>query len=564
MTLSTRQRFWLVGVGYLLVTLLFTAPFSLHLASRVFSLDSDAILVQWILAWDIHAFTRQPLHIFDANTFAPLRNTLAFAENLIGGALFAAPVYWLTGNLALAMNLVSVLTIPVSGLGTYLLARRLKISEAGAILAGLIFAFSPPRFLRIEQFQMTTIHWMPFCLAFVHSYLDTGRRRDLRLALLFFSLQALSGGHGATFLTTALVALLVWRFGQGEPLRLFDRIKDIGVTGALCFLPTILVFLPYRDAQTHEGLVRNLDGWGTAPSSFFASPSFVDVAILQHFPAWLREQPDAYLFPGWVPLLLVMAALLWRSSIATSAPLSAAPTRNWWQRNRENSALLYALLTLFCAGLLLGPPYGIWPLVYKWPVLNFIRVPTRFVLLGLLGLGVLCGVAFDRIAGRLAGRARVICATAICALALAEFGSTPLEGRPYDPALPKIDVWLNTLPKPFTIAEWPMPNPDNVDGANARNARFMLHSTAHFQKTVHGFSGILPKEHEALFGALYRFPDDDSLRRLRAFDVTYVVWHDDFTDPKVKAETDGIMAPFAGRIQFVHEEADGRVYRLVR
>ncbi len=630
--MTARQRFWLVGAGYTLVALVFTAPLSFHMLSRVFSLDSDALLVQWIVAWDIHAFTHQPLHIFDANTFAPLPNTLAFAENLIGGALFAAPVFWLTHNLALAINLVSVLSIPVSGLGTYLLARRLKLSEAAAILAGLIFAFTPPRFLRIEQFQLTTIHWLPFCLAYVHAYLDEGRARDLRLALLFFSLQALSGGHGATFLTTAIIALLLWRFLQGEPLRLVQRVKDAGIVGALCLLPTILVFLPYRDAQAHEGLVRNLDGWDTAASSFFASPSFVDVAILNHFPAWLREQPDAYLFPGWLPLLLVAAGLLtaivatpgrrWieRSALlceviaaaylalAVWAAVSASPrlkigeatvmtvrhaARLWlgaalalalrlllaravplgdrWRRigavmarQRHNALLFYALLTLFCTWLLFGPPFGIWPLVYKWPVLNFIRVPTRFVLLAVLGLAVLAGAAFDRLSRTFSARARVVTATLVCLLTLGEFVSSPLEGRPYDPSLPKIDVWLNTLPTPFTIAEWPMPNPDNVDGQNARNARFMRHSIAHFQKTVHGFSGILPKAHEQLFGALYSFPNDDSLQRLRAFGVTYVVWHDDFTDPKVRAETDATMAPWAGRIQFVHEEADGRVYRLVR
>ena len=86
--MSARTRFWLVGLGYLLATVALTAPFSFHLASRMLSLDSDATLVQWIVSWDIYAFTHQPLHIFDANTFAPLANTLAFAENLIGGALF--------------------------------------------------------------------------------------------------------------------------------------------------------------------------------------------------------------------------------------------------------------------------------------------------------------------------------------------------------------------------------------------------------------------------------------------------------------------------------------------
>ena len=559
MIAGERLRFWLVGAAYLAITIALAYPFSFHMPSRVLSLDSDGRLVQWIIGWDVHAFAHQPWHIFDANAFAPLTDTLAFAENLIGSALLVAPILWITHNLALAMNLVTLASIPLSGLGTYLLAKRLKVSEAGAILAGIVFAFSPPRFLRIEQFQLTTIQWMPFCLAYLHAYLDrdvadvAGRKRDVRIALAFFSLQAITAGHGATFLTVAIAGLLVYRFALGEPLRVMQRFKDVGVTGAVMLVPTVLVYLPYQGARVHQGLVRNLDGWGTAVSSFFASPSHVDMAILARLPAWLSEQPDAYLFPGWVPLLIVLTAVC----VALRRP-------RWAGTPRANAALFYSLLTLGSFWLLLGPPFGIWPLVYKWPVLNFIRVPTRFVLLSLLGLAVLTGMAIDRLTGGLRRKARLTVATLCCVLALGEFAAMPLEGQPYDATLPAIDRWLKTQPKPFTIAETPMPDPDNVDAANARKARFMLHSSAHWQKTVHGFSGILPKQHEALFAALYHFPDDNSLRQLTDFGVTLVVVHEDFTTDTQRAQTTATIAPFSAWLTFVHEEADGRVYALHR
>jgi hypothetical protein len=34
----------------------------------------------WTLAWDVHAFTHQPLDIFDANIYHPLRRTLGDSE----------------------------------------------------------------------------------------------------------------------------------------------------------------------------------------------------------------------------------------------------------------------------------------------------------------------------------------------------------------------------------------------------------------------------------------------------------------------------------------------------
>ena len=69
----------------------------------------------------------------------------------------------------------------------------------------------------MPQLHLTMIQWVPFTLAFLHSYLDTGRRRDLRLAALFFSLQALSSGHGAVFAALAGAALIVYRVVLGEP-----------------------------------------------------------------------------------------------------------------------------------------------------------------------------------------------------------------------------------------------------------------------------------------------------------------------------------------------------------
>ncbi len=97
--------------------------------------DSGQEFTLWLFGWDVHAFTHQPLHIFDANIFAPLPNTLAYEENGIGSAAIAAPIIWTTHNLLLAMNVILLLSIPLSGVGVYLLARKLHLSEPASVLA---------------------------------------------------------------------------------------------------------------------------------------------------------------------------------------------------------------------------------------------------------------------------------------------------------------------------------------------------------------------------------------------------------------------------------------------
>ena len=122
------------------------------------------------------------------------------------------------------MNLTALMTCVLCGVGAYLLARRCTSAPRGAFICGLIFAFAPPRFFRMGQLHMTAVQWIPFSLAFLHSYLERGRRRDLLLAIGFFSLQALASGHGAAylFLATLGAAWLAlrtsarrWRGGSG-------------------------------------------------------------------------------------------------------------------------------------------------------------------------------------------------------------------------------------------------------------------------------------------------------------------------------------------------------------
>src|SRR5206468_6008932 len=125
------------GALFLALTLILTYPLSVSPHRNVLAHSADDEEVMWIVAWDIHAPAHQPFSMFDANILYPERKSLAFAENLIGSALFAAPVMWLTGNLVLALNLTALLLCTLCGLGAYVLGRRLGFSPAAALCCGL-------------------------------------------------------------------------------------------------------------------------------------------------------------------------------------------------------------------------------------------------------------------------------------------------------------------------------------------------------------------------------------------------------------------------------------------
>jgi hypothetical protein len=641
----------LAAALFLALTLVLAYPLTLRPASSLVWMGPDSELFAWTLAWNAHALATNPLSIFDANIFHPQRRTLAYSENLIGTSLFAAPVLWLTANPVLAVNVVALLSCVLCGVGAFVLAQRLGITPLGALLAGLVFAFSPPRFARIGQLHLTSVQWIPFALAALHAYLDEGRKRHLRVAAGLFTLQALTSGHGGTFLLIAMVALIGYRVALGEPVDLRRRVRDLGVSGILLLLPAVLVTLPYYLVQREIGLRRVLEptwwsDWKLAAVSYVATPAHVPRLLLSPLVHQnLVEGALAFLFPGFMPLLLAAVALVrrrrrsaadrparrlhawdiigWRAltalcavaaiasiglalyvtsggritlrtdegvflrvrtawrpallgavllagavavarranlpSLVVAAALRARAEawRRWAEPRRRDALCFYAVLTAGTLWLSAGAPIGPWPYLYWLPGFNFIRVPSRFTILSLLGLAVLAGFGFDRLVGRMATRRRTVAATIACAWLVAEFAMMPGATVPYRLEIPAVDRWLDGQPKPFVVAELPF-------SGERDHTTYMLHSTAHWQKTINGYSGFRPPLFEEANPVIRGFPSEESLETLARLGVTYVVVHTDRYQPDQWPRVEEGIGNAGPWLTLMHADGAGRVYVLHR
>ena len=552
---------------FLVVTLALTWPMPVQLGTHLIGTGTDPDLYMWTLGWNAHALVTQPLSLFDANIFHPSRYSLAYSENLIGSSLLMAPILWLKGDLLLTVNLVELSSVFLSAVGGYALGRTLGLRPPAAILVGLIFGFSPARFFRMPQVHVTTIQWIPFCLLFLHRYFGrNGRSRDLRLAALFYTVQALTSGHGAVFLTVASVCYVTYRIALGERIDLIRRVRDLGVIGVLVLVPAGLLVLPYEAAKGEvPNLERTLDDFGSSISSYISSPTHVHEWLLSQAPAWMTARgPDAHLFPGVLPILLALVAMLavplWRGEALPGA-------RSWRDRLaqwRDNPVPFYSLLTLVSVWFTLGPPIGLWRWTYWMPVFSFLRVPSRFVLLEVLALAVLSGFAYQWLTSRMPPARQRGVAVALGGLLLVEFAAVPLVTIPYDVTPPAADRWLDTRPKPFVVAEVPVPDSQSAVTQSLRNTLFMLHSTAHWQKIVHGYSGVEPQHYSELHWKLARFPDDESLNALANLGVTYVVMHPDLYPESELADAEARFERYKDWLRLDYRSADGRVYSLRR
>ena len=839
-----QRHTWLAVLIFTALTLLLAYPLSLHPATLRFPTGPDGDLGWYLLGWNTHALFTKPWAIFDANIYYPNRLTLAYGENIIGLAFFAAPVIWLTDNLLLAANFVSITSCILCGLGAYVLGRRVGLSVAAAVIAGIIFECAPPRFFRIGQVNLSSVQWIPFGLAALHAYFDAGRRSGLVLAAACVCIQALSSGHGAVFMAATLLIFALYRLLLAEPLRPVKWIRDLGVTGAVLLALPVLVFLPYRAVQHEVGLKRGLGTWIANNESFFASPSHLHRFLLDAVGLeGINARAEAFLFPGFLAIVFGLAAFDWRrggrlawewrrpaawwsalavgaeaamiavaavAAVLTAATLiplrggamrladlhaarvgwivcasgaaaglaarwwlprhivarhqrplllllaaafgwilltagrpmlragdgmvaeyftnvewtgppaftvvdprpsdaiatgrwprgaprqfsvrwfgflsvpragvyhfatrsddgselmvdnrlivdnrgahsaatvrgsirldqgshlvvlryvqyggdtalnwswsddgvryAAVPAwalserpaglvtviaarimdaavwvlaalvvlaaawyvraalagrealRQWADARRRDATTFYALLTLMMLWLALGPPYGLWQYVYSLPGFNFIRANTRFTLVALLGIAVLAGMGFDRIARRLPRRSRLLLATAAAAVLVAEYAAMPMASQPARVDIPAVDRWLDGRPKPFVVAEVPVHNAETQLGRFERQeATYMIHSTAHWQKTVHGYSGWRSSLHHQLYSEMQTFPDETSVNALLNLGVTYVVVHTELYAPDEWSRLEKRLEQFSPRLRLEHVEGTGRVYSL--
>jgi ketosteroid isomerase-like protein len=128
--------------------------------------------------------------------------------------------------------------------------------------------------------------------------------------------------------------------------------------------------------------------------------------------------------------------------------------------------------------------------------------------------------------------------------------------------IPAIDRWLATVPKPYVVAEFPLDDELNVGAADRRHSQFMLHSTAHWQKTVHGYSGVRPALHYGLFSEMTQFPDEISLLALASVGVGYVVIHTDYYPPGEWARVEARLPRFSHWLTLEKVIGHGRVYSV--
>jgi len=306
----------------------------------------------------------------------------------------------------------------LAGVFTYTLARSLRTSRVGGLIAGLSFMFCGFMVTR-NVFPMVIAAgvWLPLVLAMIEIIVrrfEEGPAGALRwipptvVGSVALGMVLLAG-HPEMYYYVAIAAALfaLWRIvGLGRRSRRWK--PALGATGALLGMAAIGIglgaaqWLPLLDVvrdNFREGSVTLSDvlGWAYPPRrvisllipDFFGNPShhrYLDISSWETVPVtmnalgeridtiyWgIKNYVEGAAYVGILPLLLALVAIL---------------------RCKGRRVWFFALLALVALLLAFGSP--LYWLVYHLPGLNQVHSPFRWVYLYSLSVAVLAGMGVD-------------------------------------------------------------------------------------------------------------------------------------------------------------------------
>ncbi|MBA3531508.1 MAG: hypothetical protein H0T73_06250 [Ardenticatenales bacterium] len=556
----------------LFFTLLLTWPTAATLTTHVVD-RQDPLLNGWIMAWEARQLLVDPLHLYDANIFFPLRNTLAFSEILLSTSALVMPLQWFTDDALLSYNVAFLLSFFTTALGAYLLALYLSGRRDAALVAAVAFAWSPYRMGHLSQVQLLAFGWLPMALIYLDRLLRSGKVkgksddngkddggglgwvRDGFLFGGFFLLQALASFYAALFSAMACVfyvgAWLVWQRRLA-----WQSVAGAALAALLVLLVMVPLVLPYFEVQRtlgagwtlaqNEQFSASLQAYGYAPEGTVLWGALTRPLHYVYGPCC----PPDTLFPGLTVLVLGGLALRYRGG-----------RRGLWL----GLALLAFLLSL-------GPtltlqatkPTGI-ALPYRWlwevvPGFNAIRAPVRWAVLVTLALSMLAALGLARFRGRWA-------APLALALVLLEFAVFPLRLVPM-PEPPASLGWLDEQP-PSRFLELPLvadraqpripEDQPRLAWEQSRLLEAQFFSTYHWHTTPDGYSGYVPVRHGDFAREMQTFPSERSVALLQGLGVRYVVVHAD--EPAAQHLASAALPLPDGINEVAHFEAE-RVFEI--
>lgn len=529
---------------YVVATIAMTWPLAANLSTAVPD-HGDAYGSVLMMRWDARALTTDAA-LFELPIFHPTRHALAFSEHLIGVAAPLLPFYLAGAEPLFVHNVGLLFGFALSGYGAYVLGRVATGARAGAIVAGLFFAFLPFRFNHIAHIHFVTGGWFALLLAAWLYWTQKPTRGRAALFGAAFFVNAAVCLHAMVLAAFAIALAAPVALAFHAQLRNVRAWIGLTIATAIAGLALVPMLRPYVEVRRLYGLERSIDDtlrYSAQGRDWLTPPLRTTYAALVNDGS---TDPERWLFPGLVPLFIVLASAAARSrrgllmaaaiALLTLAYFRAAavvPLRldlvsraydfsgSWWipfvaaalfaiaaLRYRWSAAAAAVTAAVWIVAgfvLSLGPATPLFRFLFAYvSPLRGIRVPARWAMIVFVGMAILIAFAV--------GKRFAI--AAICAVVLLAEAWAP-NRFVHAASTTQTTRWLAGAQFEGGVFELPF----RKEGSEYR---YLLAAATHMRPILNGISSYVPSDRDALERL-----DDTLVPTLRRMNASLVVVHRD-------------------------------------
>lgn len=301
---------------YSFLTLIFTYPLILHFDSAIYGHE--------IVGFNYDPYGYMQKFDFIKNYFLankrPYLNPYTYPVTDYAGAILD----YLSDEVV-AFNIMILISFPLSGFFTYLLAYYLTQDRIVSFFAGLLYAFSPYHWIHsYYHLSGSQIQWFPLYLFALFLFRDTGRPRHALLLLISLLLVVLSNYYYALFVLVLTLLFIIYEgvylfFSREERKR---RLKPfLQILGSITLSGVIIFSILYKNLSV---VFKNLTDFAARYDDLFRYGSrpwgFVLPPLDNPFLGWIGKDyilsrleggtiVEHTLYIGVFPILLSIIAL---------------------------------------------------------------------------------------------------------------------------------------------------------------------------------------------------------------------------------------------------------------
>lgn len=308
---SKHEKLYII-LFFFALTIILTWPAAWHFFDSVPSLGADTMQVIGVAGERANFLKDQG---FFSGTFELAKRS---EFNIV--TLYAW-FFLIFGRIA-GYNILFFLSFILSGFGAYLLANYFVKNKPAAILAGIIFAFSPFHIHNSLSTNVGTMHqeWLPFFALYLFRFFENLRLKNFALAGLFLLLIGFTEHQLLAFSVIFVFFFLVYKF-LTQP-KIFLRPKFWLYTAVSVAILSVVFFFMFRSLFTIAGSQNNYLDAGFKSAVKYSNDAlaiFVPPPFHSFWPEAFSELRETFerrtdsnfsVYAGFSVLLLSLAGIL--------------------------------------------------------------------------------------------------------------------------------------------------------------------------------------------------------------------------------------------------------------